>query len=161
MRPLYRAVNTLVLLAGLALLVVGIFPLYRSLESDNWPFVQGEITSATLEQPHSPLERGRDSGWGWHVNILYRYQVEGHAPMVGNRLEFGLGSRRYFLQEFAQRVVERYPPGKVVRVYINPARPQETVLERTPSMGVSLFWIVGGLIMVGLGLFGRFRDRWD
>ncbi|MBF0284162.1 MAG: DUF3592 domain-containing protein [Magnetococcales bacterium] len=160
-RPFFNAVNTLALVAGLALLLVGLHPFLRSFESAHWPFVEGEVVSAHVTSPPSANSENPAGGWGWRVDVRYRYRLGGEPEQTGSRIELGLGARRYLLRDFALRVVERYPPGKMVRVYYNPKNPGETVLERSPSMGVSLFWIVGGLSLMGLGIFVNFKDRWD
>ncbi|MBF0309209.1 MAG: DUF3592 domain-containing protein [Magnetococcales bacterium] len=154
-RPFYYSFNTLAFMVGLAVIIIGLYPFFKAMSSNDWPYVEGTIVSAKLIP-------GKELGVGviltHRVQIQYQYIIRDGHLFRSNRIEFGFGSRSFFLKEFAYRMLERYPEGKLVRVYFNPDRPADAVLERAPSMGSSVVWIVFGLLLLVTGLFVRFSE---
>ncbi|MEO5366919.1 MAG: DUF3592 domain-containing protein [Magnetococcus sp. WYHC-3] len=141
----YHLINAIIIFLGLGCFSVGVYPFAKALVSIGWPVTEGMITNSSVMD-------GPDYGMGvpvvYKLNLYYRYRDRDNRVLVGNRVEFGVASELYFWKDFAQRVSERYPVGKPVKVHFNPANVEDTVLEKTPSMGSSVLWI-----MLALGFF--------
>ncbi|MBF0125481.1 MAG: DUF3592 domain-containing protein [Magnetococcales bacterium] len=154
LRPFYHSINTLSLIVGVALLVIGFYPFVRSVTSGDWPFVEGTIVA-------SQVYPSADTGLGFHLayraHIEYVYQVD-DQNYRGRRIEFGLGSQFFLAHSFALRINQRYPVNKTMRVYFNPHQPAEAVLERAPSMGASVVWVALGIVFTGIAFLLQFSD---
>jgi len=122
--------------------------------SKNWPPADGTISSSSVSQHKSS---SKDSTT-YHAEVYYKYSVNG-TNYSNNQVTFGdygSGSPGH-----AQKIVNRYPAGKTVTVYYNPATPEESVLEpgvvwfvRVMLGAGIVFALVGvpGLLVVGLRL---------
>ncbi|MBF0589057.1 MAG: DUF3592 domain-containing protein [Magnetococcales bacterium] len=153
-RPLFNAVNTMAMTLGLAFLILGITPFVQSQSSDAWYAGDGVIVSSEL-MPGTTL-------FGWvlthRVRVVYRYKTRNGKHFDSSHLEFGIGGHSYLIRSFAERVVHRYPEGKPIRAYYNPGQPNSAVLERGPSMGGSMIWMVFGVLFLGASVFIRFPE---
>ncbi|MDH7578386.1 MAG: DUF3592 domain-containing protein [Bacillota bacterium] len=137
-----------ILLAGMMLIILGARTLRQALASRSWPACQGRIISSEVKMYH-PGPTLREEGPSYSAEILYEYRVEGKRYT----------SRRVFFGEYssgspgpARRVVDRYPPGKQVPVYYDPARPEVAVLEPGASWGA--FAVLGvGILFSLVGFF--------
>jgi uncharacterized protein DUF3592 len=76
--------------------------------------------------------------------VTYEYTVEG-VKYRGAKINF---AEKISGEEIAP-MLNKYPEGKIVLVYYNPAKPSEAVLERELPSGV--FKIVGVLVLIILG----------
>lgn len=87
-------------------------------QAREWPSVPGRILHSRLVRPEgggSPLPE-----------ILYEYQIRGER-YLGSRISVSDGAS--FDWHPAERYVENYPPGRRVRVHIDPADPAKAFLE--------------------------------
>ncbi|MBF0427562.1 MAG: DUF3592 domain-containing protein [Magnetococcales bacterium] len=144
-------IRSLLLVVGIFFLASGYYPLHLSMMSANWAVVEGEITQSTL------LSLTEREG-GFMSRLFYRSQVEyeyviHNQRYRGTQIEFGLGDQRFFLKEFAQRITQRYPVGKPVRVFFNSDQPNEAVLECTPSAGGCLLFMMIGMVCIAVRNF--------
>ncbi len=143
-----RALPVLIL-AGLALFAALLtWAIGRRAEAArDWPWVEGEILAAGVEQ----VAAWRDSGAGvgsrilHRAAILYRYRV-GSVDLVGSRRDFG--ARVYSnLAALAGWRAAGYHRGDRVAVRYNPANSAESVLEpRAP--GLWLGWVAAAALLV-------------
>lgn len=137
----------LFLVVGLILLVIGARQLYQGEQSKAWPTVQGKIAVAELGKR---VDRDSDNSTvstTYSADISYDYIVDDVAYVNGD-LHFGSVSSSD--PSSARRLLQRYPVGKVVTVYYNPAQPQQAVLE--PGIaGVTWILPVIGLIFAVVG----------
>lgn len=156
-RPFFHVVNTLALLLGVSLILIGAYPFVRANLSTQWQAVDGVVRVAEVRSEEGSLF---GLSLSHQVRLQYDYHVE-RTAYQGKRVDFGFGSQSFLLNSFARRIVERYPVGKSVRVYFDPGDPTNAVLERVPSLGSSVFWMVVGLFLVGVGFMVNFRDTLD
>lgn len=84
-----------------------------------------------------------DSPW-----IEYRYQINGRT-YVGDKIDFG--QWRYDIPHY----LNKYPKGRVVTIYYDPANHTDAVLERSGSYLANLFVII--LAWGTAGVFGYYR----
>lgn len=152
-KPLYHLFNTLFLVLGIAFLITGAFPYTRALACSDWPFVLGRIQVSELRTP----DPAKGFSLSRKVKVEYTYDVD-NTRYEGKRIDFGVGSKAFILGEFAERVLQRYPVGQMVRVYYNPARPGESVLERSPSLGSGLIWMLCAVVFLAASFLISFPD---
>lgn len=109
----------------------------------DWPEARGRIL-------RSELRLNSESDNGDAVHIEYAYEVAG-ASYRGNTVTYaGMSNDR----ETKQALVDRYPVGREVTVYVDPAEPSRAVLERQASRGWVGVMAVGGFFVV-MALFLR------
>ncbi|MBF0620653.1 MAG: DUF3592 domain-containing protein [Magnetococcales bacterium] len=157
-RPLFHAVNTMILLLGLSCLVIGGYPFKKSQDSEAWTSAFGTITESSLIAGQTLSSFVTLTH---HVNIGYQYYTPDYKKHIGSRVEFGIGSKVFFMESYAKRLVDRYPLGNEVRLYYNPSYPDEAVLERSPSMGSSLIWLMLGFIFTIASFLLRFSHPYN
>jgi Protein of unknown function (DUF3592) len=95
-------------------------PLFQGYRSQHWPSTGGVIESAKMT-----IRFGR------YVPVIeYRYLIGGEHYR-GSRVSFAsqLISQSYFTIVGAKAVIDRYPAGKHVKVYYEPASPGTSVLN--------------------------------
>jgi hypothetical protein len=128
---------------GIIFATAGVISLGPALGSTRWPAAPGEVLSAKIAS-----RDGRP-----HPLVRYTYQVGGKAYTAA-RISFhsttslplpGLPA------ETAEAVLARYPAGKSMPVYYDPAAPDRAVLEPGAGPGAYLPAAVGGLFFI-LGL---------
>ena len=111
---------------GLWFLVKFILNLGKANRAKDWPTADGLITRAEIS---SHLSRRNDSGSRktlYEALVGYTYTVKG-VEYQGNRVAFADTSNSD--RRKAEAVLERYTVGSAVRVYHNPADPQNAMLE--------------------------------
>lgn len=162
-----RLYTVLPIALGVVWIAIGLFANMRGSSSSAWPSVVGEVVSCDLETTFNPLAGGGAQsgvtrlGRNKKAKVRYRYTVDGteyrseghHFGLFGTRTSLS-GSRSY-VEAMVQK--NGYRPGSTVTVFYDPAKPSVAVL-RTGS-GTSIFSaLLFGLVGIGGGLFGMFRD---
>jgi len=100
----------------------------RAKASMNWRPVDGTITRCTLQ--HTVRERWTMPDLHWYrPRVEYSYSVDG-KDYVGKRVYFGAHEWRASSSESSEWILLDYPVGSAVQVFVDPARPAESVLER-------------------------------
>jgi hypothetical protein len=103
--------------------------------SHRWVRVTGTVTEATIrEVSHS------DMGIEYEPVVAYAYEAE-RARYQSERLTLAKQPIRYSLRRNAERQLARYAPGRTVLVYVDPANPAASVLERRDPT-ITLMWIL-------------------
>ena len=115
-------------------------PLLQIREARSWSSFPCTILSSSVAS-----HRGDDSTT-YSVKISYRYEIEGRAYTADRyRFEAGSDSNRKEKQE----IVRQHPAGAQTVCYVNPASPNDAVLNRDPHRG--LWWGAMGLLFVAVG----------
>ncbi len=127
---------------GAIVVYVGSQRLAQVRATEEWPTTDGKVISASVES------RGTGNQVTYHALILYEFRLHG-TVFHGTRL--GIGNQNFHNRAEAQRVADRYPPGRDVLVHYNPSVPGESVLDPGST---AWFWVVVGLggVFVLLGL---------
>lgn len=138
-------------LAGcVSLVLVTLWPMYRSFAADRWPTTQGHVLSSRLESKSSSK-----GGSSYRIDIRYRYTVDGKTlecdQYDGSISRSSMGGWR----EQRQAIVKAHPPGKTVTVHYNPADPSDAMLSTAlPHGSLAFLWFpalfmgIGGAIMI-------------
>jgi uncharacterized protein DUF3592 len=132
-------------LVGIAMLTAGagfgvstVRDLTKSLQCRRWPSTSGEILESSTEQ----------ASRGFQAILRYRYQVNG-KEYIGRRLFFGDSLERS--AEVIKKRISGYPLSEKVKVFHDPSRPHQSVLE--PWLHWS-DWVMGAVIPVGCVVLG-------
>jgi len=126
-----------------------------SLESKDWPNVQGVITRSEVEQQTSTTGEGanKKTTVNAYPKITYQYQIGGQIH-ESTRISFSSTSGN------ANQMVSRYPKGKTVPVYYNPTKPKQAVLVPGNSgLNIVPYIFSAVSILLGVGCAKRLRKQ--
>jgi hypothetical protein len=142
---------SLCLFAGVAAFVgYGLLPFHRLFAVREWKPTPCRILVSELVKAR-PSEGG-----GWRASILYSYKWDGTEH---HSVQYGVWDSGSIFYGWKKRAVESCRPGQVMTCYVNPKRPDESVISREfigemlAGLVPLLFVLIGG---VGL-LFVRAR----
>ena len=133
------------ILIGVSLLAVAVVQARRAVRLARWPYVQGRVVSAALEDGPP---RGRPIPVASHrAAVTYAYEVAGkewqsHRVFIGDE-QFQTG-------DDARDRVRRYEPGTLVQVYYDPENPASAVLEPYAASLDTAKWVVLAVLSAGL-----------
>jgi hypothetical protein len=132
---------------GLTLFAVGAYQIDQGQRSTKWPTVNGVITVAELGKHIDRDTDRKTTSTTYSADISYDYWID-DVPYVNGNVHFG--SMRSSDPSMARTILQRYPVGKPVTVYYNPARPQQAVLE--PGVA-GVAWVLPalGLLFAAVG----------
>lgn len=120
------------LILGIVSVIGAIFFFNKALDihkntdgSEKWPYVEGKV----IKSKPAGLVRKRRGTMPilYGVDIRYTYGVNG-LEYTSDVVLIG-GVTPADSSEIYERYLERYPKGSIVKVYYNPARPENAVLE--------------------------------
>jgi hypothetical protein len=133
------------LLLGGTVFVYQVSQVMDCLASQSWPATPGKVTESGTATATQRTSRGRTMVS--HSSVVhYTYQVAGQ-DYTGTAVEFGDQQR---FQSAAEAVGARYPAGKAVTVYYDPASPGRAVLERALTFSTYV-WLVLSLAFAYAG----------
>jgi len=134
------------LLAGGLLLLFALRARRKSAASLDWPSTEGTVISSQVQTNTSTDEEDRVS-YSFSPRVEYAYIVNGQEYR-GRRLHYGVTESRR--KADAEHQAIRYPPGMKVKIFYNPANPQEAVLEQR-SVSATLALVLG-IIFIALSV---------
>jgi hypothetical protein len=117
----------------------------ESRSADGWNAVEGVVTRSAVVRAGQP----RSSSPRFEPDVEYSYAVGG-TEFTGTRVSFdpAPGMAR---TEAEALVLDRYRQGAAVTVYVDPASPGRSVLDRSGGGLALLFAALGGLLL-GVGV---------
>ena len=116
-------------------------------ESRHWPSTPGTITSSSISK-QTRRDSNHRTRTTYYPRVQYQYQVDG-KHCTSDRIEFGGASGG--TRSKAKKLVDRYSPGKKVKVYYNPRDPEYAVLKAGFTWG-AIFILLAGIVFFGLGV---------
>jgi hypothetical protein len=138
-------------LAGVITLIFGARSLQNSLESRDWPTVEGKILASTVKR-HTSRTSGSNrsasssrSSTSWAVDLKYEFGVAG-TRHEGDTLSFGMAS--FSKKSDAQAKAREYAAGTKVAVFHHPEDPEKCCLETGVGLGVYIMLGLGGVFFV-------------
>ncbi|MDT8391849.1 MAG: DUF3592 domain-containing protein [Lentisphaeria bacterium] len=148
------------LVVGLVVATWGGMEILKAKASQNWPTVDGRVTHSEVDQHRETSTNNNSSRreTKYTANIHYTYDYEG-ASYTGKRVCFG-GSRKGS-SSMANQIVNRFPLGKTVEVYVDPAKPATACLEPGVTamayipLGIGVIFAVVGLGITVAGFVAR------
>lgn len=132
LRPVSSRGLILLLLALATLAPAATVPRYfRAKNSEQWPRVNGVITSSYLQVGYFKHRKG------YLPEIRYRYQV-GPTEYSGSRRSFD--TAHLAAEGASEKVIDAYPVGKSVAVFYDPKNPASALLEPGPASDMTLLY---------------------
>lgn len=116
----------------------------RAAEQRDWPQVDAVVLESEMEEwqhdEFSPKE--------YRMKILYGYEWEGERK-TGDRFGFR-GNPKYNKRNKVEDLVESFPEGERISIYVNPEDPNFTIIKPDSkaagySIWFPLLFVVGGL----------------
>jgi hypothetical protein len=135
---------------GIGVAIVALHAAWRCMRSGSWPTVLGEITGSGLED-QVVVDNESGESTRYKPRVRYRYEVKGKT-YIGARVSFGFEWHGFAWT--AQRVADRYPVGKRVRVHVCPTDPSETSLETGVTLA-SIGAFAGGIAIIAVAFLWR------
>lgn len=138
------------ILVGAVFLAGGGYRLGTILQAKSWPEKEAIMEKAEI------VAQSYSSGMNFRLDVLYRWVHEGRAysgtqfSMDGTLVE----ESKSVLEEKAGRWLE----GGVVQCYMNPANPEQAVLEPARNMDTQLILVVIGILLL---LWGAAWPVWQ
>lgn len=151
-----KASSIFLILVGLVIAALGGFftwlmwgSFQRASDQRTWPQVEAVVLSSEVEEwlhdEFSPRE--------YRLKILYGYEWEG-KPKTGERLTVR-GSPFSNKREGAEEFVDKYPTGKKITVFVNPADHDSSIIEPDSKAAGYSIWFPLLFVVGGLGIAGR------
>jgi hypothetical protein len=144
------ALFSLVFIAiGAVLISYAIRMAAKAQQSLAWPYTEGQITHSAVLYKTGATATTTNAGT-YKADVSYRYQVKGatFSSSQISLLDFSSSSAGR-----AETIARDYPDGAAVRVYYNPSRPSEAVLEPGVAGGIKLLYAIGAIFAVGGAFF--------
>lgn len=147
--------------AGLGLLLAGTFGLVlwrigrlrRAVAATkSWPSTQGRVVAGSIDETSFALPKG-GRAVQYHANVVYEYSVAGRLYR-SNAFDMD-GARVFSFRRRARAHLEKWPPGRAVTVYYDPASPGRAALVRRAQRIASLWFALalgGGIAVLLLGV---------
>lgn len=133
----YAVILVLFIVAGLATAIWGALVILRARRTLAWPEVIGVIEQSDLTAADDDLL----------PDIRYAYRVNDQAYRATLQFPGGTSPSR----ELTEQYVARYPVGRSVEVYYDPADPQHSTLEPGPAQGDWLICFIGAsMVLLGI-----------
>lgn len=135
--------------AGIGIFVLMVVsPLYDWARMQTWQPVAAQVESATLQSHH-----GSKGGTTHSVSVRYRYEVGG-VSYTGQRAAIheradNIGS---FQEQLGRRLKGAQRTGTPVQVWVNPARPAESIADRSLRPGLLGLALGIAVLCGGFGL---------
>lgn len=142
-----RAVPAALVVISAFFVVLGVQTARVAQESHGWPSVEGEVVRSEIVEDVSSARTGRGTRT-YRPVIRYRYRV-GEAVLEGDRVALGEYSTES--RADAEVVLQRYPAGRRLPVYVRPGAPDTAVLE-PGSHGLPWFYAAVGVVFLLAGL---------
>jgi Protein of unknown function (DUF3592) len=145
--------NSMLVMFGVLVLVgaAGVFWLRRhsaalQAASVSWPTVSGVVDRSWIQTNFN-----KDGNTTYSPCVRYSFNAGGKEHH-SHRIAWGGQAQKAIITE-AQQVVARYPTGSPVKVYYNPKKSGQSVLEPNEKGGLTvltILWIT--LVIVGVGI---------
>lgn len=136
------AIAVLLMVVGVGLVAVGVARVGRAVASERWDRVPGTIVRSEVTAHGVGADRVH------RLEFSYEYAV-GDRTHRSSRVGFTPLWRRDPPERTA-RLVQRYPAGSPVGVYVDPRDPDRSVLEPGAAAGMLLVPVTGVvLVLVG------------
>ncbi len=109
----------------------------------NWNVIPAKIISAEVESlKYEDTNRRRKISYG--PKVSYEYNYDGKI-YVSNRYSWVKSYDNGKLHDAAKRLVYSKQKGKEIKIFVNPAKPSESVVERMCDSYTSNVYIFGGV----------------
>ena len=137
-------------LVAILFILIGIITIYQAYKSSSWPSVQGQIISSEIKSHSSTYTdtttNRTENEIVYDAQINYSYVVNG-ITYSNDDVKVG-GIIKTNTKMWARKLLDKYPPGKVVNVYYSPDDPFQSVLEKGLQLSTWAFLLLGLAIFI-------------
>jgi hypothetical protein len=142
------------IIAGVWLSWRAFAPRIRSLAAQAWPVVDGKVLEIDVGEEFLRTATGK-VGTGFFPFVRYGYTVNGRS-YESDRITFAKGSLDFII---ASNIRDEFQVGGKVKVYYNPAKPEQSVLYTRSTVGMpsripGLFVLFTGILLLVIFLLG-------
>ncbi len=133
---------------GVGMLLLSVLPtLYDWSRMQFWQPVNATLLAASLNSSRS------SKSTSYHVTARYRYEVAGRV-YEGERVAISGGGDNVgdFQEALGERLEQALRAGQPVRVWVNPSRPADAVIDRSLRPGLLAFKMVFVVVFGGAGV---------
>lgn len=140
---------------GVVVILVGLRQSARGRETRGWSHVLGRVLASRVEEDHGGAE---EQGYPrWRFDVRYAYEVRGRT-YESDQVWYGSANAPSSQdREWHEQWAARYPVGREVDVWYDPADPSRAVLLRGTPRGQLVAYLVVGIALVAVGLFALSR----
>ena len=129
---------------GWAVLLFGAWQIYRGIASTSWPAADGRVVYSHAR-----------TGSAYETMLWYEYFIDQRRYLASNYRNGGNASP---FRSVAENAAKRYPEGRAVKVYYNPANPAEALLEPGVWWGNFVAPIVGAILLGAAWLAKKYAE---
>ncbi|EHK9068841.1 DUF3592 domain-containing protein [Vibrio vulnificus] len=116
--------------------------------SQNWDVIPAKIILAEVESvKFVGMDRHRRISYGPKVSYEYNY---GGKVYVSNRYSWVSSYDNGELHDAAKRLIYSKQKGKEIKIFVNPAKPSESVIERMCDSYASKVYIFGAIFILSI-----------
>jgi hypothetical protein len=137
------------IVGGIVLMGIALYKCWCCWSAGAWPAVPGEVIHSDTEDQTTVNNEG-NATTHYRAWVRYAYEVKGRK-YVGHDVSFGF--QWHWFRWTAQRVANRYPEGKRVRVHYRVADPQDATIETGVTLA-SIAVLAAGIALVAWGVRG-------
>lgn len=126
---------------------------YKATATKRWPSVEGRVVSSEVTS-HRSLDSDGTHTTIYEPKIDYEYTISGQ-PYRSQQVSYGAVDGAS-MEGFAEGIVSKYPAGSSARVFYDPHKPGEAVLEHEGTGCNLILALIMGVVEVILAviLFG-------
>lgn len=163
-------------LFGAMVIIFGIIPFFIyfnvsrvSGSEENWLETQAEVIAAEVkisvqkERQYNKVKKSykeKDKYKNRKEKNYKTFETLSFSPEIAYK--FSVGGKEYTGRKFRtlgfsseiegeiKELISRYPVGRQIKVYYNPARNEEAVIEKAPAPSKTLLVFGGGIMLIGL-----------
>jgi len=147
----FPVVAHFIVVAAVLIIIFGIRYYILATTCSDWSEGTGEIIESKVARTFSEKPEHR-----YISKVKYKYVVNGKS-YIGKRITFQ--REHIYSQHSVDFIIDKYPVGKIVKVYYSPNNPRNVVLERGYSKKVyfaPIFGVVLLLLATVLYLFKKY-----
>lgn len=122
----------------------------------SWSTTTGRIEAATVRTVHFTNRMRNVDRYEQHVD--YSYAVAGH-PYRSGQISWGGRPMYEHLEDATRDLERRYPVGRAVQVFYDPAHPGQAILEQANYYLGPIIMLPVGILLLGWGIVGRRRMK--
>lgn len=116
--------------------------------SQNWNVIPAKIIHAEVDSvKYEDTNRRRKTSYAPKVSYEYNY---GGMVYVGNRYSWVKTYDNDELHDAAKRLVYNKHKGKEIKIFVNPAKPSESVVERMCDSYTFNVYVYGGVLILSI-----------
>ena len=139
----------IILIIGFAILCITVFAISNSVSAKEWSIIMGKVIKSDIYKS----QFGGESNAGYRPDIAFEYTVNGEK-YISDRLYYGVKIMSSFNWIRSRKLIEKYPVNKEVKVYFNPNKPSESVVEPGIHFDLGVIFILAILfVIVGFLLY--------